>query len=215
MNSIKITCCLVVAGCSLMASALGLSCQKMRSINGKESGLGRSSSIFKDCWSRHFYEIRVMGVGVNDTNTTYTIRVLPVLKICKGGNSFPYYPGVVEATGITLNPRKSFSCVYVSPLTKWTKDTWTDVGGDWSKGVVNSTLFVELLKDGESTPLKTWSNASISALRNAKGIAEGKSKLKDIFVKWLNTEVNERVELNYLEEKPRIELKSWKEFNSK
>lgn len=201
---LTIALCLI----SLFALGVNLSCQKMRTINGKPANGGRH--IFAEQWSRHFYEIKITGATQSDVEDKWIIRVLPILKGCRGGIAFPYLTGLVEEKEIKLDPRKSYSCVYISPLVKWTKDTWRDVGGDWSKGIVNSSVVIELIKDGDDKPVKIWTNCPISAYRACKSIDSGTEKLKDNFKTWIDEVAIKTVDDNFMEEKARIEIGSWK-----
>lgn len=205
---------LMMAVCvSICASAVNMSVQKTRSLTS--IGGNSDSSIFRDCYSRHFYEIRLIGASAKDTESTYTIRILPIMKVCKGGSAFPYFPGVIEESGITLDTKKGYTCVYVSPLTKWTKDTWKDVGGDWSRGIVNSTVVIELIKEGEDNPIKTWTNCSTPSFTKTN-ISNLKLSLKDSFVHWLDDSVYPTIEnRDWIDEAARIRVGNWKEMISK
>ena len=209
----KIVLMVMVACASICASAVNMNVHKTRTLTSIGGNSG--SSIFRDCYSRHFYEIKLTVASVKDTESTYTIRILPIMKVCKGGSAFPYFPGVIEESGITLDTKKSYTCVYVSPLTKWTKDTWKDVGGDWSKGIVNSTVVIELLKDGEDKPIKTWTNCATPSLTKMN-ISNLKMSLKDGFVHWLDDSVYPTIEGRaWIDEVARIMVGNWKEMISK
>ena len=209
----KIVIIVMCAMSSFAACGINLSCQKVRTINGKPANGGEK--IFAEQWSRHFYEIKITGATAKDAESKWKIRVLPVLKGCRGGIAFPYLKGIVEEKDIQLDPRKGFSCVYISPLVKWTKDTWRDVGGDWSKGIVNSSVVIELVKEGDDKPTKIWTNCPISVYRNSKSIDGGTEKLKDNFRTWIDEEATKNVEDEFLEEKARIETVNWKKLIAK
>lgn len=196
---------------SLSSFAVSLSCTKVRAVNS--GGSASQTKIFRDCWSRHFYEIKLTNASVADTNHVFTIKVLPILKGCKNGSAFPYFPGVIEETEIKLDPKKGFVCVYVSPLVKWTRDTWTDVGGDWSKGIVNNTVFIELLRDNSPIPVKVWTNCSMPMVRNTKSIDDCKDKIPRNYMSWLEEKVDQIVkDSNLIEEGARIECIAWSKF---
>lgn len=191
------------------ANAISLNCMKMRSINS--GGSSNQKGIFKDCFSRHFYEIKISNASPEESQKTYSLRVLPFLKVCKGGFAFPYFPGIVEYTDIKFDSKKSFTCVYYSPLTKWTKDTWPGVSGDWSKGLVNYTIAVELIESDKDTPVRFWTNSGMSFIRGAKSFEDGKSKLKKKYIEWLENEIDSKVkESSYWDEDARIEVGDWK-----
>ena len=208
---------IIVVACAmsaLVASGINLSCQKVRTINGKPANGG--GKIFAEQWSRHFYEIKITGATAKDAESKWKIRVLPILKGCRGGVAFPYSKGIVEEKDIQLDPRKGYSCVYISPLVKWTKDTWRDVGGDWSKGIVNSSVVIELVKDGEDKPAKVWTNCPIAVYRACKSIDDGTEKLKDEFKTWIEDVAVKTIEDNdFIEEPARIETGNWKKLIAK
>lgn len=149
---------------------LNLNVTKMRTINGQPAKGG--NKIFSRQWSRHFYQISLVGANPKDCDVEWKIRVLPILKGCRGGDAFPFMKGICEQNGITVDQQRKWVCVYVSPLVIWTKDTWTDVGSDLSHGFVNNSIAVELLKvyDGKEEVVRYWTNSPMSAYRSAKSI---------------------------------------------
>lgn len=202
--------CIICICLVFVCDALSMNVLKTRGLS--QSGDHRDTKIFRDCFSRHFYEIRISGSSRTELDATYTIRVLPILKGCKGGRAFPFFPGKIENTGITLTTSKSYVCVYVSPLTKWTKDTWKDIGGDWSKGIIVSSVIIELIKDGENVPVKVWTNCP-SPMFKKYFISNMKSNLKDEFVHWLDDIVYPMIEdRNLIDEDGRIVVGSWNEM---
>ena len=204
---------IALAFISFSCFAINLNCMKMHGIN--RGGLASQHGIFRDCFSRHFYEIKISNVKPVDTNQTYTIKILPMLKLCKREVVFPYYDGIVEKEGIKLDCKKGYTCVYVSPLTKWTNDTWPDVIGDWSKGLVNNTIFVELISENDGKIVRYWTNVAMSSIRNSKSIEDSKMKVKlnSKYSKWLEEIVIPNLhDSQYFEEGPRFEDMTWKEF---
>ena len=227
----KMKKCLLIAMMvvPMMGFCLNMNVMKTRTINGQGgkgvSGTDYGSRVahsgFKDCWSRHFYEIRLSGATKKDIESTYKIRIMPILKFCKGGTSFPWFKGEVEKTGITVDPKKGYSCVYVSPLTEWTKDTWvwedgSLLGGDMSKGIINSSIVVELIRESDDVVVKKWTNAPLPAFINTKTIDQGRTKMDEAAMTWLEEKVYPVLDEGgrYLKEESRIETMTWKAFDN-
>ena len=202
----KLMVLLTIVGAAMSGFGLSLNCQRMWTVNNRPSKQGE----FKQCKSRHYYNIKINGATKQEAEHTYTIRVLPILKFCKAGAAFPYFPGVVEINGIKLDPKKGYSCTYVSPTTLWTKDTWRHsdgslVLGDWSKGIINSSVVIELVRDSDGKIVRSFTNTTISVFTSTKTIDKGKDKLKDSYKTWLLDKVNDTVKDDYLVESAKIE----------
>jgi hypothetical protein len=221
-NTIVMFCLSILAN---FAFGVNMSVMKTRAINslpgkgvsGEDINSMNSHSGFQKSWSRHWYEITISENNPALTNNTYTLRIMPILKHCKGGIAFPYFKGVLEKQDIKISLKKKIKLVYISPLTIWTKDTWTWndgslLGGDMSHGIVNSSIIVEIVKNSEETPIRIWTNSPLPYCRNSIQKAKDyiRKKKPIIFERLTNSD-----EDIFIDEESCIEETSWREYKEK
>ena len=85
-----------------------------------------------------------------------------------------------------------------------------------SKGIINSSIVVELIRESDDVVVKKWTNAPLQAFINAKTIDQGRTKMDEDAMTWLEDKVYPVLDEGgrYLKEGSRIEIMTWKAFDN-